>query len=50
MGLGLGKRLVEYVTFDYPNLQGSQRFVPATLDAHDFYKRYGFQNLSMPDW
>ena len=48
-GQGLGKWLVEYITMSYPDLQGLQRFVLATLDAHDLYKRFGFKNLSNPE-
>ena len=46
-GKNLGKWLIECVTA-YPDLQG--RFVLATRDAHELYRRYGgFENLPTPE-
>ncbi len=47
-GKGLGKLLLEYI-ISYPDLQGLQRFVLATRDAHKLYHQFGFENLSNPD-
>src|SRR5215510_14480704 len=48
-GEGLGKWLIECVT-THPELQGLERSVLATRDAHDLYRRYGaFQNLPYPE-
>lgn len=49
-GQGLSKWLVECVTA-HPDLHSVPRFVLATRDAHELYRRYGnFQPLSNPDW
>jgi len=48
-GKGLGKWLVEAVAA-YPGLVGLQRFILATLDAHELYRRYGgFDRLPHPE-
>jgi len=47
-GRGLGKRLMESVAA-HPDLQGLRRFVLATRDAHELYKRFGFAPLSHPE-
>ena len=49
-GQGLSKWLVECVTA-HPDLQDVMRFVLATRDAHELYRRYGnFQPLANPNW
>jgi GNAT superfamily N-acetyltransferase len=46
-GTNLGKWLIECVT-TYSDLQG--RFLLATRDAHELYRRYGgFENLPAPE-
>jgi len=45
---GLGEALV-VAAVDHPDLQGIQRFVLATADAHDLYRRAGFEILDRPD-
>ncbi len=47
-GLGYSKILMEAV-LAHPDLQGLRRFVLATRDAHDLYRRYGFTPLKSPD-
>ena len=46
-GRGLSKWLLECVV-NYPDLQGVRRFLLATRDAHDLYRRYGFAPLPEP--
>jgi GNAT superfamily N-acetyltransferase len=49
-GRGLGKWLIESI-LDHPDLQGVRRWVLATADAHNLYRKYGFEVLSDPaDW
>jgi GNAT superfamily N-acetyltransferase len=40
-GKGLGKWLVESV-LDYPTFEPVRRWLLATEDAHELYRRYGF--------
>ena len=47
-GQGLSKRLMEAV-LAHPDLQGLRRWMLATADAHELYRRYGFTALSEPD-
>ena len=47
-GLGYSKILMEAV-LAHPDLQCLRRFVLATRDAHDLYRRYGFTPLKSPD-
>lgn len=48
-GRSLGKWLVETV-IDHPDLAGVWRFVLATSDAHELYRRYGgFETLPSPE-
>ena len=47
-GHGLSKRLMEAV-LAHPDLQGLRRWMLATADAHELYRRYGFTALSKPD-
>ena len=50
-GKGLGKWLITYI-LEYPKLQNVQKWLLGTKDAHELYRRYGFQNLTAPetDW
>lgn len=43
-GQGLGKWLIEAVV-SHPQLQGFRRWVLATRDAHELYRRFGFTEL-----
>jgi N-acetylglutamate synthase-like GNAT family acetyltransferase len=45
---GLGTWFMECV-FKYPDLKNLRRFLLATKDAHEFYKKFGFDNLKDPD-
>ncbi|MDQ3908242.1 MAG: GNAT family N-acetyltransferase [Acidobacteriota bacterium] len=47
-GRGLSKWLVE-VILAHPDLQGFRRWVLATKDAHELYRRYGFRELHRPE-
>ena len=47
-GQGLSKWLVE-VMLAHPDLQGFRRWVLATKDAHELYRRYGFAELLKPE-
>jgi GNAT superfamily N-acetyltransferase len=43
-GDGLGKRLVATV-LEHPELQGLRRWMLGTADAHELYRRFGFDGL-----
>lgn len=45
---GLGIWFLDCV-FKYPDLQGLRRWFLATKDAHEFYKKFGFNSLSNPE-
>ena len=47
-GRGLSKWLMEIIV-SYPSLQGLRRFLLATRDAHDLYKKFGFEPLKNTD-
>ncbi len=47
-GRGLAKWLVEVVTA-HPDLQGMRRWLLATKDAHELYRRFGFTELARPE-
>jgi GNAT superfamily N-acetyltransferase len=47
-GQGLGKWLME-VIIAHPDLQGFRRWVLATKDAHELYRRFGFEELKRPE-
>ncbi|MBC8053714.1 MAG: GNAT family N-acetyltransferase [Sphingobacteriaceae bacterium] len=47
-GRGLSKNLVEFI-LAYPELQGLRRWMLATADAHELYRKYGFKELSKPE-
>ena len=44
-GRGLGKKLVKTI-MDHPELQGLRLWLLATKDAHDLYRKYGFQKVA----
>jgi GNAT superfamily N-acetyltransferase len=46
-GRGLGKWMMD-VVFSHPELQGLRRWMLATRDAHDLYRRHGFTELKEP--
>jgi len=46
-GKGLSKRLMAFV-LEHPDLQGLRRFLLATRDAHELYRRFGFKELAVP--
>lgn len=47
-GRGLGKWLVETV-LAHPDLRALRRWVLATKDAHELYRRFGFGELKRPE-
>jgi ribosomal protein S18 acetylase RimI-like enzyme len=47
-GRELGKMLTE-VVLSHPELQGLRRWILATADAHELYRRYGFSELGSPE-
>ena len=44
-GRGLGKWLIE-VVLSHPDLRGLRRWMLATGDAHELYRKYGFAELA----
>jgi GNAT superfamily N-acetyltransferase len=46
-GRGVGKWLMQTI-FSHPDLQGLRRFMLATRDAHELYRRHGFDDLGSP--
>jgi GNAT superfamily N-acetyltransferase len=47
-GRGLGKWLIETI-ISHPELQRFRRWVLATKDAHELYRRFGFDELKRPE-
>ncbi|HEY3122302.1 MAG TPA: GNAT family N-acetyltransferase [Vicinamibacteria bacterium] len=47
-GQGLGVWLMECV-FAHPDLQDLRRFTLVTRDAHDLYRKFGFEPLRQPE-
>jgi GNAT superfamily N-acetyltransferase len=47
-GRGLAKWLMETI-LSHPELQGFRRWVLATRDAHELYRRFGFRELRRPE-
>lgn len=47
-GKGLAKWLMESI-LSHPELQGFRRWVLATKDAHELYRRFGFKELKRPE-
>lgn len=46
-GQGLAKWLMDVIV-SHPQLQGFRRWLLATRDAHELYRRYGFSELNDP--
>ena len=47
-GQGLAKWLMESI-LSHPQLQGFRRWVLATKDAHELYRKFGFKELRRPE-
>lgn len=47
-GRGLGKAMMDAV-MEHPGLDGMQRMLLATADAHSLYARYGFEPMGDPE-
>lgn len=47
-GRGLGRFVVEAL-LEHPDLKGLRRMMLATADAHDLYRRYGFEEVAEPE-
>ncbi len=47
-GQGLGTWLMQ-VIMEHPDLQGLRRWVLATRDAHELYRKFGFAGLARPE-
>jgi GNAT superfamily N-acetyltransferase len=47
-GRGLSKRLMEEI-LAHPDLQGLRRWMLATADAHELYRKFGFAPLAHPE-
>lgn len=45
---GLGTWFLECV-FEYPDFKNLRRWCLVTKDAHDFYRKFGFDSLSNPE-
>jgi hypothetical protein len=45
---GLSNWLIETIV-SHPDLQGLRRWMLATRDAHQLYRKYGFENLKSPE-
>jgi GNAT superfamily N-acetyltransferase len=46
---GLSKYLMETI-MNHPELQGFQRYMLATHDAHSLYSQFGFELIKHPEW
>jgi GNAT superfamily N-acetyltransferase len=47
-GRGLGLWMMQVIT-SHPRLQGFRRWMLATRDAHELYRKYGFAELERPE-
>ncbi|MDP4116298.1 MAG: GNAT family N-acetyltransferase [Bacteroidota bacterium] len=47
-GRGLSKWLMQTI-MSHPNLQGLRKWVLVTKDAHELYKKFGWQPISSPE-
>ena len=47
-GQGLSKWLMEIIS-QHPDLQGLRRWVLATKDAHELYRKFGFNEMMIPE-
>ncbi|MDA9554833.1 GNAT family N-acetyltransferase [Pelobium sp.] len=45
---GLSKWLMQNI-MNYPDFKGLRRWLLATADAHQLYKKFGFEPLNLPD-
>ena len=45
---GIGKKLMTFI-MEHPDLQNLRRWGLNTWDAHELYKKYGFEKLENPD-
>ncbi len=48
-GQGLSKWLMKVIA-DHPELQGLRRWTLLTMDAHELYRKTGFEELRNPEW
>ncbi len=48
-GQGLSKWLMKVIA-DHPELQGLRRWTLLTMDAHELYRKTGFEELRIPEW
>jgi len=46
-GLGLSKLLMESI-MNHPELQGLRRWILLTVDAHELYKKFGWNSIKDP--
>lgn len=47
-GKGLSKMLVQHI-MQHPDLQGLRRWILLTQDAHELYRKFGWNNIAAPD-
>lgn len=47
-GQGLSRWLMEMIV-SHPQLQGLRRWMLATRDAHELYRKFGFENIRSPE-
>lgn len=47
-GKGISKWLIKEITA-HPSLQGLRRWILLTADAHDLYKKYGWESIPQPE-
>ncbi len=47
-GRGISKALMKFI-LTHPQLQKLRRFMLATRDAHELYKKFGFKELHFPE-
>ncbi len=47
-GLGLSKLLMETI-MHHPELQGLRRWILLTADAHELYRKFGWNKINDPD-
>lgn len=47
-GLGLSKLLMKNI-MNHPELQGLRRWILLTADAHELYRKFGWNNINDPD-
>lgn len=47
-GIGLSKMLVQHI-MQHPDLQGLRRWILLTQDAHELYRKFGWNNIAAPE-